>query len=68
MELEGFKRKLTAILSANVVGYSRLMRDDEETNVCTLNTNKKLIFNFINRNQGRLINSNVRLIIDVGSP
>ena len=29
MTQEGFKRKLTAILSADVIGYSRLMRDDE---------------------------------------
>ena len=28
---EGFKRKLAAILSADVEGYSRLMDDDEET-------------------------------------
>jgi len=27
---EGFKRKLAAILSADVEGYSRLMDDDEE--------------------------------------
>ena len=27
---EGFKRKLTAILSADVEGYSRLMGEDEE--------------------------------------
>ena len=26
---EGFKRKLTAILSADAVGYSRLMAEDE---------------------------------------
>jgi class 3 adenylate cyclase len=30
---EGFKRKLTAILSADVVGYSRLMDDNEEATV-----------------------------------
>ena len=29
MEQEGFKRKLTVILSADVEGYSRLMEDDE---------------------------------------
>ena len=33
---EGFKRKLTAILSADVEGYSRLMGDDEEATVRTL--------------------------------
>ena len=30
MAQEGFKRKLTAILSADVEGYSRLMGEDEE--------------------------------------
>jgi class 3 adenylate cyclase len=29
MAQEGLKRRLTAILSADVEGYSRLMRDDE---------------------------------------
>jgi adenylate cyclase len=33
---EGFKRKLTAILSADVEGYSRLMGNDEEATVRTL--------------------------------
>jgi adenylate cyclase len=30
MAPEGFKRKFTAILSADVQGYSRLMGEDEE--------------------------------------
>jgi hypothetical protein len=29
MAEKGFKRKLAAILSADVIEYSRLMRDDE---------------------------------------
>ena len=33
---EGFKRKLTSILSADAVGYSRLMEDDEDATVRTL--------------------------------
>jgi class 3 adenylate cyclase len=33
---EGFKRKLTAILSTDVEGYSRLMGEDEGSNVRTL--------------------------------
>jgi hypothetical protein len=33
MGMNGYKRKLTAILSADAVGYSRLMRDDEEATV-----------------------------------
>ena len=33
---KAFKRKLTAILSADVEGYSRLMGEDEEATVQTL--------------------------------
>ena len=33
MAEKGFKRKLTAILSADVEGYSRLMGEDEEETV-----------------------------------
>lgn len=36
MESKGFHRKLTAILSADVGGYSRLMQDDEAATVRTL--------------------------------
>ena len=34
---EGFKRKLTAILSADAVGYSRLMAEDEAATVMSSN-------------------------------
>ena len=33
MTEETLKRKLAAILSADVVGYSRLMGDDEESTI-----------------------------------
>jgi adenylate cyclase len=36
MAEEGFKRKLTAILSADVEGYNRLMGENEETAIRTL--------------------------------
>ena len=36
MAEESFKRKLTAILSADVEGYSRLMRDDEDETIRTI--------------------------------
>jgi adenylate cyclase len=36
MTEEGFKRKLAAILSADVEGYSRMMDDDEEATIRTL--------------------------------
>jgi len=57
MTTEDFKRKLTAILSADVVGYSRLMGDDEESTVRTLNKYKKMIFGLIERHNGRLVDS-----------
>ena len=34
MTTEGFKRKLTAILCADVVGYSRLMGENEADEEC----------------------------------
>jgi hypothetical protein len=44
MTQEGFKRKLTAILSADAVGYSRLMGEDEEATVRTISFNLSFIF------------------------
>jgi adenylate cyclase len=40
---EGFKRKLTAILSADAVGYSRLMSEDEYATIRTLTTYRELM-------------------------
>ena len=44
---EGFKRKLAAILSADVEGYSRLMDDDEEATVRTITAHRKVITSVI---------------------
>jgi len=44
MTSDTFQRKLTAILSADVVGYSRLMGDDEAATVKTLETYKVVMF------------------------
>lgn len=52
-----FKRRLTAILSADVAGYSRLMRDDEEATVRTLETYKEIMFTLIRQHRGRLVDS-----------
>jgi len=57
MTSDTFQRKLTAILSADVVGYSRLMGDDEEATVRTLNKYKQIIFDLIERHNGRLVDS-----------
>ena len=37
MAPESYQRKLTAILSADIVGYSRLMGEDEAATLDTLN-------------------------------
>ena len=57
MAEEGFKRKLTAILSADVVGYSRLMRADEEATVRDLASNRVLITEIIQQHNGRVVDS-----------
>ena len=43
MTQEGFKRKLSAILSADAVGYSRLMGDDEAATVSTITSYRNVI-------------------------
>lgn len=57
MAEEGFKRKLTAILSADVAGYSRLMGEDESATVKTLEAYKQVMFSLIRQNRGRVIDS-----------
>jgi len=57
MAEEGFKRKLTAILSADVAGYSRLMGEDESATVKTLETYKQIMFSLIKQHRGRVIDS-----------
>ena len=54
---EGFKRKLTAILSADVIGYSRLMRDDEEATVRDIAAHRVLISEIIQQHNGRVVDS-----------
>jgi class 3 adenylate cyclase len=53
MATEGFKRKLTAILSADTVGYSRLMGEDEAVTVRTLKTYRGVISDLILQYRGR---------------
>jgi adenylate cyclase len=55
MAEEGFKRKLTAILSADVVGYSRLMEENEEATIQTLNTYRNSISTLIQQHRGSLV-------------
>ena len=57
MAAEGFKRKLTAILSADVKGYSRLMGDDEEATVRTLKSYREVLFTLIQQYNGNVLDS-----------
>ncbi|MBN1227770.1 MAG: adenylate/guanylate cyclase domain-containing protein [Deltaproteobacteria bacterium] len=57
MTTEEFHRKLTAILSADVVGYSRLMGDDEAATVKILETYKGVMSSLIRQHRGRIVDS-----------
>ncbi len=49
------RRKLVAILHADIVGYSRLMGDDEIATIQTLNSYRALISDLIEKQNGRLL-------------
>jgi len=57
MTIQEVKRKLTAILSADVKGYSRLMGEDEEWTLRTLNTYKEVMRSLIQQYRGRVVNA-----------
>jgi adenylate cyclase len=57
MATEGFKRKLAAILSADAVGYSRLMGEDEAATVRALETYKRVISDLIQQHRGRVVDA-----------
>jgi adenylate cyclase len=52
-----FVRKLTAILSADVRGYSRLMGEDEEWTVRTLKVYKDIMGNLVQQYRGRVVDA-----------
>src|SRR5215471_5834372 len=51
------ERKLTAILCADVAGYSRLMGQDEEATLRTLSAYRKIIDGLIENHRGRFVTS-----------
>jgi len=57
MPTDSFKRKLAAIFSTDVVGYSRMMGDNEAETVKTLQIYKEVMFTFIKQQRGRVIDS-----------
>jgi len=57
MSPQEFERKLTAILSADVVGYSRLMAEDEELTIRTLTGHREMMSTLIRQHKGRVVDS-----------
>ena len=57
MNNEVLTRRLSAILSADVEGYSRLMREDEEATVRTITTHRAAMTHIIEQYRGRVVDS-----------
>lgn len=57
MDPQNVKRKLTAILSADVKGYSRMMGEDDVATVQTLKACRKLMTSVIEAHRGRVVDS-----------
>ncbi len=51
------ERRLAAILAADVMGYSRLMGDDEEGTLATLNACRQVIDGLVDDHRGRVFGS-----------
>ena len=51
------ERKLAAILSTDVKGYSRLMGDDEEATIRTLTVYREIISSHVRQHRGRVVDS-----------
>ncbi len=50
-------RKLAAILSADVVGYSKLMADDEAATVTTIKQYRAVVGEIVDAHKGRIVNA-----------
>ena len=57
MDVDHIKRRLAAIMSADVKGYSRLMREDETATVRTLNAYREIMTELIRQHHGRVVDS-----------
>jgi adenylate cyclase len=55
--IEKVKRRLTALLNADVKGYSRLMSEDEVETIRTLNAYKEAMANLIQQHHGRVVDA-----------
>ena len=50
-------RKLAAILSADVAGYSRLMGEDEEATICTVTAYRDVMAALVQQHRGRVVDA-----------
>ena len=57
MEPTGTKRKIAVIVMADVVGYSRLMGQDEEETVRRLKAHQRVFSGHISKSRGRIVNA-----------
>ena len=57
MTEERAKRRLSAILSADAKGYSRLMEEDELSTVQTIKAYREVMVRFIQKYNGRVVDS-----------
>jgi len=57
MTPQEFERKLSAILSADVAEYSRLMGEDEDLTIRTVTGNRKMMGTLIEQYKGRVVDS-----------
>ena len=68
MPTNEFRRRLTAILSADVEGYSRLMRDDEDETVRTITAYRAAIAKLVEQYRGRVVDSpGDNILVEFGS-
>ncbi|MEE8435587.1 MAG: adenylate/guanylate cyclase domain-containing protein [bacterium] len=57
MASSDLQRKLTAVLAADVVGYSRLMGEDPEATVAALTDRREVFFRYTEEFHGRIVNA-----------
>ena len=68
MTAEKFKCKLTAILSADAKGYSRLMGEDEELTLRALNAYKEVMRSLVEQHPGRVVSTRgENVLAEIGS-
>lgn len=57
MTLQELERKLSAILSADVAEYSRLMGEDEEATIGTIMTYRDIMVGQIGKHRGQVVDA-----------